>query len=175
MNLFPSLRRHYWIDDLDPWIVHFSGNSGIRWYGLSYTAGILFVAWVFLRWAQQGRLPLPVDQVTELIAYAATGVLAGGRLGYCIFYNAHEVIRHPWEIVAIWHVAWPAMAASSDSSSGSGCSLAGTVSIHCNCSTPQQRSGRSGSPSGASPTSSMASFGDAQPRFGGRSSFLEPH
>ena len=103
MNLLPSIQPHYWVDNLDPWIVHFSGDLGIRWYGLAYAAGILFAARLFLRWAQQGRLPVPVDQVTELIAYAATGVLAGGRLGYCIFYNAHEVIRHPWEIVAIWH------------------------------------------------------------------------
>ena len=33
--------RHYWVDDLDPWIVHVSGDFGIRWYGLSYAAGDL--------------------------------------------------------------------------------------------------------------------------------------
>lgn len=103
MVLLPSMRRHYWVDDLDPWIVHFSGNFGIRWYGLAYAAGILFAAWLFSRWARQGRLPVPVDQVAALIAYAAFGVLVGGRLGYCIFYNAQEVARHPLEIFAVWH------------------------------------------------------------------------
>jgi len=47
MNLLPSTQQHYWVDNLDPWIVHFSGNVGIRWYGLSYAAGILVAAWLF--------------------------------------------------------------------------------------------------------------------------------
>jgi phosphatidylglycerol---prolipoprotein diacylglyceryl transferase len=103
MNLLPSTQQHYWVDNLDPWIVHFSGNVGIRWYGLSYAAGILVAAWLFSRWTRQERLPIPVDQVGALITYAATAVLVGGRLGYCIFYNGQEVIRHPLEIFAVWH------------------------------------------------------------------------
>jgi phosphatidylglycerol---prolipoprotein diacylglyceryl transferase len=103
MNLLPSMRQQYWVDNLDPWIVHFSGDFGIRWYGLSYAAGIFFAAWLFSLWARQGRFPVPVDQVGTLIAYAATGVLVGGRLGYCIFYNAQEVSRRPLEIFAVWH------------------------------------------------------------------------
>lgn len=103
MDLHPSVRHHYWVDNLDPWLVHFSGNFGIRWYGVAYAAGILFAAWIFLRWARQGRLPLPVDQVGTLITYAAIGVLVGGRLGYCVFYNSPEVLHHPLEIFAVWH------------------------------------------------------------------------
>ena len=103
MYLLPPAQRHYWVDNLDPWIVHFSGNFGIRWYGLSYAAGILIAAWLFSRWARQGRLPVSVDQVGALITYAATGVLVGGRLGYCVFYNAQEVIRRPLEVFAVWH------------------------------------------------------------------------
>jgi phosphatidylglycerol:prolipoprotein diacylglycerol transferase len=103
MNLLPSTQRHYWVDNLDPWIVHFSGSVGIRWYGLSYAAGILVAAWLFSRWARRGRLPVLVEQVGALLTYAATGVLVGGRLGYCVFYNAQEVIRHPLEIFAVWH------------------------------------------------------------------------
>lgn len=103
MILLPPTQQHYWVDNLDPWIMHFSGNFGIRWYGLSYAAGILVAAWLFSRWARQGRLPVPVDQVGVLVTYAATGVLVGGRLGYCVFYNAQEVIRHPLEIFAVWH------------------------------------------------------------------------
>jgi phosphatidylglycerol:prolipoprotein diacylglycerol transferase len=102
MNLLLS-PRHYWVDELDPWIVHFSGNFGIRWYGVAYAAGFLFAAWSFSRWGQQGRLPVPVNEVPALVGYAATGVLAGGRLGYSIFYNAQEEIHHPLEIFAVWH------------------------------------------------------------------------
>ena len=103
MNLLPPTQGHYWVDNLDPWAIHFSEKFGIRWYGLSYAAGILFAAWLFSRWARQGRLPVPVDQVPTLITCSAFGVLAGGRLGYCIFYNAQDVMRHPLEVFAVWH------------------------------------------------------------------------
>jgi phosphatidylglycerol---prolipoprotein diacylglyceryl transferase len=103
MNLLLPTRRHYWVDNLDPWAIHFYGNFGIRWYGLSYAAGILVAAWFFSRWARQGRLPVPFDQVGTLITYTAIGVLVGGRLGYCTFYNAQEIIRHPLEVFAVWH------------------------------------------------------------------------
>ena len=99
----PSMQQHYWVDNLDPFAIHFSGNIGIRWYGLSYAAGILLAAWLFTRWARQGRVPIPVEEVGTLIAYASVGVLAGGRLGYCLFYNAQEVMQHPLEVFAVWH------------------------------------------------------------------------
>lgn len=100
---FPYTQRHYWVDQLDPWLIHISGNFGIRWYGLSYAAGIFFAAWMFSRWARQGRLPIPDERVSGLIACAATGVLVGGRLGYCLFYNLNEVVHDPLEVFAVWH------------------------------------------------------------------------
>lgn len=30
------------------------------------------------------------------------GVIIGGRLGHCLFYNLHEVIHHPLEVFALW-------------------------------------------------------------------------
>jgi prolipoprotein diacylglyceryltransferase len=38
--------RHYWIDDLDPWVFRFFGNVGIRWYGVAYVVGIAFAGYV---------------------------------------------------------------------------------------------------------------------------------
>ena len=98
-----STQHHYWVDRIDPWIIHFSGDFGIRWYGVSYATGILFASWFFLRWARQGRLPVSIEQVPALLTYAATGLLVGGRLGYCLFYNLPEVAHHPFEVFAIWH------------------------------------------------------------------------
>jgi phosphatidylglycerol:prolipoprotein diacylglycerol transferase len=95
--------QHYWVDRLNPWAVHFRGDFGIRWYGIAYLAGILFAYLVFVRWAKRGRLPVPVDEVSTLIVYAAFGVVVGGRLGYCVLYNLHYVLHHPLEIIAVWH------------------------------------------------------------------------
>jgi phosphatidylglycerol:prolipoprotein diacylglycerol transferase len=99
----PVVPRHFWVDHLDPWLVHISGSFGIRWYGLAYVAGILIAALVFMRWARRGYLPIATADVGTLIAYAATGVIFGGRIGYCIFYNLHEVLLDPREIFAVWH------------------------------------------------------------------------
>ena len=95
--------HHYWVDNLNPWIVHFHGQWGIRWYGVAYLLG-LYIAWyIFARWAREGRLPLPPDEVPTLILYAAGGVFVGGRLGYCIFYNLPYCLHHPLEIFRVWH------------------------------------------------------------------------
>jgi len=99
----PPVRRSYWIDDLNPWVVRFYGDVGIRWYGLAYLAGMLAAGWILLRWARRGRLPIKQDDVSIFIMYAGTGMMIGGRLGYCLFYNAHEVIHQPLEILALWH------------------------------------------------------------------------
>jgi phosphatidylglycerol---prolipoprotein diacylglyceryl transferase len=106
MNLFAvplAAQRHYWVDRLNPWVVHFGGNFGIRWYGIAYLAGILFAYLIFRRWAKQGRLPISSEEVATLIVYASIGVVLGGRLGYCVLYNLRAVLHDPLEFVAVWH------------------------------------------------------------------------
>lgn len=93
----------YWIDRLNPWLVRFGHDFGIRWYGLAYLAGFLLAGWIFTRWAQSGKLPIAKDEVFEFIVYAALGVMIGGRLGYSLLYNWHDVIHDPLEIFRVWH------------------------------------------------------------------------
>jgi phosphatidylglycerol:prolipoprotein diacylglycerol transferase len=100
---FLAIQRAYWINNLDPWVIHFSGNFGIRWYGLSYGLGFLLTWLIFTRWARQGRLPITAGETNDLIADAAVGMIVGGRLGYCLLYNFDEVIHNPLEIFAVWH------------------------------------------------------------------------
>ncbi len=93
----------YWVDTIDPWVFHLPNGMGVRWYGVAYMLGFL-IAWaVWTRWARKGRLPLAVEDVASLLVYAIAGVVIGGRLGYCLFYNLDEVLRRPQEIVALWH------------------------------------------------------------------------
>jgi phosphatidylglycerol---prolipoprotein diacylglyceryl transferase len=93
----------YWIDRLNPWLVRFGHDFGIRWYGLAYLAGFLLAGWIFTRWAQSGKLPIAKNEVSEFIVYAALGVMIGGRLGYSLLYNWHDVIHDPLEIFRVWH------------------------------------------------------------------------
>ena len=86
---------------LDPFAVEFPASwqnlpfvpEGIRWYGLAYLAGFI-IAWLFIRWlARTGRSPIPERAVGDLMIYLVVGVLVGGRLGYCLFYDPHLLIE----------------------------------------------------------------------------------
>ncbi len=76
-----------WVHDLDPVLVAI-GKLEIRWYGLSYLAGLLLGWWWLRRWQRQDRLPLAKpDAVADFVTCAGIGMVVGGRLGFCLFYD----------------------------------------------------------------------------------------
>ena len=76
-----------WLHDIDPFLIRFSGDFGLRWYGLSYAAGFA-LAWLALRFlAKRGAVLIPKDRLSDAIIYAALGAVRGGRLGYVLFYQ----------------------------------------------------------------------------------------
>ncbi len=88
------------VHDLSPFAIHFYDNFGIRWYGLSYMFGF-FAAYLIMRWlCEKQKMGLTADMVSDLITYIAIGTLAGGRLGYCIFYSPDLFLKFksdfPW-------------------------------------------------------------------------------
>ncbi len=94
---------------LDPFAIPFPAGwplGGIRWYGLAYLAGFV-IAWLIIRGlARSHRTPLPERSVGDLMVYFLIGVLAGGRLGYCLFYDQSLFIRFMprfpfWGLLAI--------------------------------------------------------------------------
>jgi len=77
----------HWVHNLDPFMIRFSGEFGIRWYGVSYLAGILGGWLLLVHWAKSGRLPMTAQQVGDFIVTIAIGMVAGGRLGYAALYE----------------------------------------------------------------------------------------
>ena len=82
-----------YVHDLSPFILKFPDTSlwgdqfGFRWYGFAYLLGFV-CAYFLISWlAGRQRAGLSVIMVGDFITYAAVGVLAGGRLGYCVFYD----------------------------------------------------------------------------------------
>ena len=64
------------------------GTLKIRWYGLSYVAGILLAWWLLnYRAIKQPLKGWNNEQVSDLIFYGAIGLIIGGRLGSALFYN----------------------------------------------------------------------------------------
>ncbi|MEN9946503.1 MAG: hypothetical protein RLZZ293_889, partial [Pseudomonadota bacterium] len=45
---------------------------------------------------------LQEDMVDDLLFYAAIGVILGGRLGYCLFYQPSYYLTHPIDMVKTW-------------------------------------------------------------------------
>ena len=69
----------------------------IRWYGLCWCAGLLLGYLVMQRlYRQQG---IPKEKFEPLFLYVFVGVLAGARLGHCLFYEPGYYLSHPLEIV----------------------------------------------------------------------------
>ena len=87
--------------DIDPVAIDL-GVVQIRWYGISYVAGIL-LAWWLLRVRSKRLYEIwSPDQVADLIFYGTIGIILGGRLGSVLFYNLSYYLAHPLGIFRIW-------------------------------------------------------------------------
>lgn len=86
---------------IDPVLIHL-GPLAIRWYGLMYLFGFLAAYGLICHLARLRNLPLDSDSAADLLFYGAVGVVAGGRLGYVLFYNPGWYLNHPLEAFAIW-------------------------------------------------------------------------
>ncbi len=92
--------------EIDPVIVEF-GPFAIRWYALSYIAGLL-LGWLYMKrlvanrtlWSgEPAATPLQID---DLLLWVALGVILGGRIGYVLFYNLSFFIQNPLQVLQVW-------------------------------------------------------------------------
>lgn len=103
---FVHLLAESYIHTIDPTAIQLTDAFGIRWYGISYAIGFI-VAWLVMWWlARTRRILLSPQQVGDYITYAIIGVLVGGRLGYCFFYDPSLLVEFSssfpyWGVFAI--------------------------------------------------------------------------
>ncbi|HEY2446422.1 MAG TPA: prolipoprotein diacylglyceryl transferase [Rhizomicrobium sp.] len=112
---------------IDPVLVRL-GPLAIRWYALSYIAGLLLGWWYLLRllrtpalWQSPtfgGRPPATTDEIGDLVVWTTLGVIVGGRLGFVLIYGTFfcgiwgtspacaglplGYLTNPLKIVAAW-------------------------------------------------------------------------
>lgn len=78
------------------------GPVAIRWYALSYIAGIL-LAWRYCIWfAQKPPQRVTRNQLDDLMFWATMGIILGGRLGQVLLWEPGYYLAHPLEILKIW-------------------------------------------------------------------------
>lgn len=78
------------------------GPFSLRFYSLAYIVGIIAAWWLFTRMIRLPAPPVTAAQIDDYIGWATIGVIAGGRLGYVIFYNWPKYAADPIEIIRLW-------------------------------------------------------------------------
>jgi phosphatidylglycerol---prolipoprotein diacylglyceryl transferase len=92
--------------NFDPVLVHL-GPIPVRWYALAYIAGIL-LGWLYVRaliraprlWG--GTVPMTTIDYDDFILWVTIGIVAGGRIGYLLFYNPIYFAQHPLQSLYLW-------------------------------------------------------------------------
>ena len=93
----------YWVDRLDPFVVHFTGRFGIRYYGLAYAIGFVVAAWLLRAYARAGRSLLPSAKIADFMVAAVLGVVLGGRIGSYFLYDGWRSFgSDPLAILRVW-------------------------------------------------------------------------
>lgn len=79
------------------------GPLQVHWYGLMYVIGIS-ATWYFARKRVQLNhdQPCNAQQVEDLVFYVALGLVAGGRVGYTLFYNLSNFLQDPFILFRVW-------------------------------------------------------------------------
>jgi phosphatidylglycerol:prolipoprotein diacylglycerol transferase len=91
------------------------GPFAVRWYALAYIAGIL-LGWRYAvglvrnsRIWRGGSPPATALQIDDLILWITLGIIAGGRIGYILFYmlplasGRATLAADPIEALRLWH------------------------------------------------------------------------
>ena len=82
------------------------GPIAVHWYGLTYLAA--FGLFYYLATRRLTHLPYvrlthwQLKDVEDILFVGVLGVVLGGRLGYCLFYQPAYYFSHPLEIAYVW-------------------------------------------------------------------------
>jgi len=94
--------------NIDP-VIFSIGPVAIHWYGLAYVVGIL-LGWRYARkvvstnrlWAG-GAPAMTVTDLDDFLLWAAVGIVAGGRVGYMLFYDWPTFAANPLSLFEVWN------------------------------------------------------------------------
>ncbi|KAF1019893.1 MAG: Prolipoprotein diacylglyceryl transferase [Paracidovorax wautersii] len=81
------------------------GPLAVHWYGLMYlVAFVLFVVFGTLRTRQPHYAALGWQRrdIEDMLFWGVLGVVIGGRLGFCLFYQPAYYAEHPLEVLYVW-------------------------------------------------------------------------
>jgi len=76
------------------------GEFAVRWYSLFLTLSI-FLCYPFMRFVfkREGK---DTDALTSYGLLIVAGIIIGGRLAHCLFYEPEHYLHHPLDIIKLW-------------------------------------------------------------------------
>jgi phosphatidylglycerol---prolipoprotein diacylglyceryl transferase len=80
----------------NPEIINVFGIS-VRYYGLLFVSGLILCIYI-LSWIFK-KENIPFHNLEKLSIYGMIGILAGARLGHCLFYEPSYYLSHPLEMI----------------------------------------------------------------------------
>jgi phosphatidylglycerol:prolipoprotein diacylglycerol transferase len=91
------------IHNINPVFFHI-GPVQVRYYGLVYFLGFLFIYFFFRYLIKKGKLKsLTLDTLDLFMIYIMLGGILGGRILDFVFFNTKLLWTDPVEILKIWH------------------------------------------------------------------------
>lgn len=103
--------------NVDPVLIHWGENGGIRWYGLLWAIGIYLAYLIQVKLYNNEKCPK--EWTDNIFVWMTIGVIVGARLGHCFFYEWHETqdpiqifswtlnyrnpyIENPFRLLKVW-------------------------------------------------------------------------
>lgn len=83
-------------------MIEFSEGVGIRYYGLAYLLAFVVAYFLLSFYHQRKRSPLDNDQLSTAFFAIIIGVMAGGRIGYFLFYDFGALLENPLNLFRVW-------------------------------------------------------------------------
>lgn len=85
--------------DVNPTLFEIFGRE-IRWYGLLWVIGLIVAVYIVQKiFKHEDLLEKWFD---SLFVYMLVGIIAGARLGHCLFYEPAYYLANPIEILKVW-------------------------------------------------------------------------
>ena len=78
------------------------GPVKVHWYGLMYLIAFAGGWWLGCVRARDAWRGWSRDAVGDVLFWIALGVIAGGRLGYMLFYDVERLLANPLSVFMVW-------------------------------------------------------------------------
>jgi phosphatidylglycerol:prolipoprotein diacylglycerol transferase len=92
----------FWVHTPHPFLLRFTENFGIRYYGLAFLAGFVGAVGLLNLYYRKGRSPFDLNAIMDLMTFIVAGVVLGGRVGYFILYRPELLWSDPLAFFRVW-------------------------------------------------------------------------